>query len=132
VPEEIEGRAVEVDFGRHLYLQNCSSCHGVEGTGMPKQGANLRDSYFVRRKSNEQLVSFLRIGRMPADRDTVLGLTMPPRGGNADLDDGELCDIVAYLRQVQWSHGSRPQARARAVPSLLGSANADSGPSRRY
>lgn len=93
--------AVRTQFGKQLFMQNCSSCHAADASGMPKQGANLRDSVFVAKRSDAQLVSFLRVGRNPGDRDSVLGLTMPPRGGNANLEDDELADIVAYLRLVK-------------------------------
>lgn len=93
--------AVRTQFGKQLFMQNCSTCHGADGSGMPRQGANLRDSVFVAKRSDAQLVSFLRVGRNPGDRDSVLGLTMPPRGGNSNLEDDELADIVAYLRLVK-------------------------------
>lgn len=97
--------AVRTQFGKQLFMQNCSTCHGADASGMPKQGANLRDSVFVAKRSDAQLVSFLRVGRNPGDRDSVLGLTMPPRGGNSNLEDDELADIVAYLRLVKRTRG---------------------------
>src|SRR3954449_8636057 len=33
-----------VAFGQLLYSSNCTACHGSRGHGMPRQGANLRES----------------------------------------------------------------------------------------
>jgi mono/diheme cytochrome c family protein len=118
VPTEIDGHEVTTDFGRQLFMRNCSTCHAADLSGMPNQGANLVRSAFVTSRSNTQLMVFLRTGRAPGDRNTVLGLTMPPRGGNPHLDDAELADIVAYLRLVQ---KDRAEASRRAS-QVLGAA----------
>ena len=73
----------------------------MQGQGMPNQGVNLRISKFIAACSNEQLVTFLKKGREPKDPASVVGRLMPPRGGNRNLDDTELGDIVAFLRQLQ-------------------------------
>lgn len=101
VPTRVLRFAVDVDSGHALYMANCSSCHGGGGEGMPMQGADLRRSYFVQTRSNEQLMAFLLLGRQPGDRYTVLGRAMPARGGNPLLDEADLADIVAYLRRLQ-------------------------------
>ena len=89
------------EYGRLLYMGSCSSCHGQGGQGMPHQGANLRGSSFIAKRSDEQLVSFLKSGRAPGDPESVQGLLMPPRGGNPALDDPALNAIVGFLRQLQ-------------------------------
>jgi mono/diheme cytochrome c family protein len=98
------------DRGRLLYLGSCSSCHGQRGQGMPHQGVDLRGSSFVARRSDEQLVTFLKHGRAPGDPESVQGLLMPPRGGNPALDDAALDAIVGFLRQLQ------QQAKGDAPP----------------
>ena len=91
----------DLDRGRQLFMTTCASCHGAAGRGLPHQGADLRTSKFVAGHDDDQLVSFLRSGRKPDDPNTTQGLLMPPRGGNPQLDDDALRDIVAYLRAVQ-------------------------------
>lgn len=118
VPESIDGHMVTTDFGRQLFNNNCSTCHSRDATGMPRQGANLRDSAFVSRRTDSQLMVFLRTGRMPGDRESVLGLTMPPRGGNPNLEDDELADIVAYLRLVQKTAEQHKRAEAAGNQTL--------------
>ena len=92
--------------GERRYLQTCAACHGPGGLGQPHMGANLRDSRFVREQSDDALVAFVKTGRPPGDPRSVLGLSMPARGGNPSLEDGQIRDIVVFLRTVQ--------ARARA------------------
>ena len=97
----VQRRAQDPEHGRSLYMGSCSACHGQRGQGMPHQGANLRVSSFVAKRSDEQLVSFLKQGRAPGDPESVQGLLMPPRGGNPALDDAALAAIVGFLRQLQ-------------------------------
>jgi len=113
---ESADHSVGTEFGKQLFMQNCSTCHGADATGMPRQGANLRDSIFIAKRSNAQLVSFLRVGRNPGHRDSVLGLTMPPRGGNDSLDDDELADIVAYLRLLKRARTQSAEAQLPGRP----------------
>ena len=88
-------------FGQLLYSSNCTACHGSRGHGMPRQGANLRESKFIAEQNDEALVAFLKQGRTPADPSSRMGMLMPPRGGNRALDDAALVDIVAFLRELQ-------------------------------
>jgi hypothetical protein len=81
---------------------------------MPRQGVDLRASKFVAEHSDEQLVAFLRQGRTPADPTSLVGMLMPPRGGNRTLDDPALADIVAFLREVQAE--ARQEAAGAAAP----------------
>jgi mono/diheme cytochrome c family protein len=97
----VAGHPVDAGVGRQLFLQNCSSCHGRSGQGMPQQGVDLVASVFVHRADNTSLLRFLKIGRRPGEPGSILNRLMPARGGNADLQDRELADIVAYLRQMQ-------------------------------
>lgn len=87
--------------GRQRYLHSCASCHGQQGHGMPYQGPGLRRSAFVAGQSDEQLIRFLKAGRLPDDARSVMRLFMPPLGGNPALNDEDLTHIVAYMRGMQ-------------------------------
>jgi mono/diheme cytochrome c family protein len=87
--------------GERRYLQACSACHGAGGMGQPHMGANLRDSRFIREQTDDALVAFVKKGRTLGDPSSVLGLSMPPMGGNSTLEDGQIRDIVAFLRTLQ-------------------------------
>ncbi len=96
-------QAADVDpmRGKSFYRQSCIACHGPDAQGMPHQGANLRHSKFIAKHSDEALRNFIKAGRKANDPESIQGLIMPARGGNPSLDEGDLLDIVAYLRQIQ-------------------------------
>lgn len=99
----------DAQHGRELFGTTCIACHGAAGTGIPHLGANLRDSKFVAGHSDDQLVAFIKQGRQPGDPNSVLGLMMPPKGGNPAFTDANLHDIVAFIRTLQ-----DPKLMARA------------------
>lgn len=103
--------------GRILFLATCASCHGPTGAGVPKQGADLRDSSFVAGKNDAELLAFVKVGRQPWDSDTKLKLTMPGRGGNPSLNDDKLRDIVAYMRELQIQAKEQKQAATPVASS---------------
>jgi mono/diheme cytochrome c family protein len=88
--------AAEAAHGRDLFMGTCVACHGQDAKGMPGLGKDLTTSAFVAAADDAVLRAFLANGR-PAAKP----VGMPPRGGNADLTDEDLKDIVAYLRGVQ-------------------------------
>ena len=100
----------DANHGKQLFNMSCFVCHGPTGTGVPGLGANLKDSKFIAAKTDDALIAFIKTGRQPGDPNTVLNLTMPPKGGNPALDDNSLRDVVAFLRTLQ--------AQAKASASL--------------
>ena len=87
--------------GQKWYNQSCAACHGFNGQGMPRQGANLRMSQFVTNHTDDELVDFIKAGRAATDPTSLMKLQMPPKGTNPGLTDGQLKQIVAFIRQVQ-------------------------------
>lgn len=87
--------------GQATYLRSCATCHGQQGQGMPHQGPDLRSSLFVARKSDQELIAFVKTGRMPNHPDSQMKLYMPPLGGNPSLNDQDLSQIIAHLRTLQ-------------------------------
>jgi mono/diheme cytochrome c family protein len=101
--------------GERAYAQTCATCHGVNGQGMPNQGANLKISPFIAARSDDQVVELIKSGRLPADPNSTMRLVMPPNGGNPTLSDAQLHQIVTYLRQVQHEAGVTQTASASAA-----------------
>lgn len=85
--------------GESLYV-TCAACHGPDATGVEGLGKSLIGSEFVNSNSDADLIEFLKVGRPTSDPLNTTGVDMPPKGGNPSLDDGDLLDIVAFLRSV--------------------------------
>ena len=103
-----------VPRGRARFLETCASCHGTNGAGMPKQGANLRFSNYIANHQTGELAAFIRNGRRPSDPQSVMQLPMPPRGGNVNLTEQQLIDIAAYLHELQKQAQEELQADAQS------------------
>ncbi len=88
-----------VERGEAYYLQSCAGCHGPTGLG-EGVGVPLINSEFVLNINDEELLSFLQVGRSADDPASVTGVTMPAYGGRTDWGDQQLWDIIAYLRQL--------------------------------
>lgn len=92
---------VVVARGRAAYLSTCIACHGPNGEALPNLGKDLAHSEFVGQQTNSQLQMFLKLGRPTWDPANTTKVDMPGKGGNPKLTDGDLADIVQYLRFVQ-------------------------------
>jgi len=77
------------------FALNCLACHGAGLEGVDGLGVSLTDSAFVGRKSVEELVVFLKVGRMPGDIDSVSGRPMP---GFSWLPEADLAELAAYIK----------------------------------
>lgn len=87
--------------GETLFQSTCSACHGPDAKGLPNLGKDLTTSVFVRDLDDEQLVTFITVGRTPDDPLNTTGVVMPPRGGNPALTDSDLLDIAAFIRTLE-------------------------------
>lgn len=92
---------VSVADGQKLFQQTCAACHGMEGQGVPNLGKDMRVSAFIKAQSDDELLAFIKRGRMPSDPGNTTGVAMPPKGGNPALQDGQLRAIIAYIRTLQ-------------------------------
>lgn len=92
--------SVSVEEGKKLFQQTCAACHGMEGEGMPNLGKDMTASAFIKQQSDEELIAFIKQGRLPGDPANTTGVAMPPKGGNPALQDAQLHAIVAYIRTL--------------------------------
>lgn len=90
--------------GKQLFDDNCTTCHGTQGQGVPHLGADLQTSRFVASSTDAQLVAFIEQGRSADDPVNTMHVAMPPKGGNPALTTQNLYDIVAFIRQIQKTH----------------------------
>ena len=86
--------------GEKLYGGTCIACHGADATGVEGLGKSLIGSDFIDGLNDTEFVDFLKVGRPTSDPLNTTGVDMAPRGGNPALTDGDLEDIVAFVRTL--------------------------------
>jgi len=86
--------------GEVLFRKTCIACHGPAGEGMPNLGKDMTRSEFIKSKTDEELLAFIKVGRRPGDPLNTTGVDMPPKGGFPALDEDDLKAIVAYIRTL--------------------------------
>lgn len=91
----------DVSAGAAVYSGTCQACHGPDGVGIEGLGKALAASEFVQALTDEELVAMIATGRPSGDPDNTTGVDMPGKGGNPSLSDGDLQDVVAYMRTLQ-------------------------------
>ncbi len=102
-PTTTHGEVVAGDpvSGAAVYIGSCASCHARDLSGVDGLGVPLAPNAFVASNSEEDLVSFLLVGRRADDPLNIQGIDMQPRGGNPSLTDQDLADVSAYLKAHQ-------------------------------
>jgi len=87
--------------GEVIFQSTCSACHGPDAKGLPNLGKDLTTSEFVAGESDTNLIAFVIAGRDIDDSENTAGIAMPPRGGNVELSDQDIADVVAHVRTLQ-------------------------------
>jgi mono/diheme cytochrome c family protein len=97
VPEARLASAEARAHGRTLYLDHCALCHGQRANGrgprreaFDRPPADFTDPAWRQRTSDRRLFFLINEG--------VRGTAMP--SWRASLDEGEVWDLVAYVRSV--------------------------------
>lgn len=93
--------------GKQLFGQTCTSCHGMNGQGVPHLGADLRTSHHVAKSTDAQLESLIEHGVPASSPLNTSHVPMPPKGANPSLNHQDIHDIVLYIRQLEEGHGER-------------------------
>lgn len=93
--------------GKRLFAENCSTCHGDKGQGVPHLGKDVQTSKFAAGLTDAKLVAIIKHGRSAANPLNTTHVAMPPKGGNPALNTQKLYDIVAYIRQLQKNYGTK-------------------------
>lgn len=78
-----------------LYSVHCIACHGADAQGVEGLGVSLVGSEYVAGSSSDDLVAFLKKGRLPTDPDSVTGVPMPSFSW---MPDEDLSAIAAYVQ----------------------------------
>jgi disulfide bond formation protein DsbB len=91
----------DADAGKEQYDMLCIACHGPGGEGIEGLGKPFTTSEFLRERSDEEMVEFVKTGRPMSDPLNTTGVDMPPKGGNPALTDDQILDIIAFVRTLQ-------------------------------
>ena len=85
--------------GANVYLDNCASCHQVNGEGIKGAVPALAGNELVRAKGPEDVIRVILGGRQA----TRTYAPMPAMGEN--LTDQQIADVTDYIRNV-WSNAA--------------------------
>lgn len=89
------------EAGKDQYDMICIACHGPTGEGIEGLGKPFTTSAFLRERTDEEMVAFIKTGRPSGDPLNTTGVDMPPKGGNPALTEEQILDIIAYIRTLQ-------------------------------
>lgn len=87
--------------GRDLFESSCIACHGMNGKGVEGLGKDLTQSWFVASLDDASLREFVARGRAVGEQFSTSKVPMPPKGGHDELTDGDLSNIISYVRGLQ-------------------------------
>jgi disulfide bond formation protein DsbB len=100
-PENTFLNTTRVVHGREMFATVCIACHGEDGRGRPGLGKDLTASPFVKANTDPMLRQMIKEGRAASHVLNTTKVAMPPRGGNDKLTDGDIDDIVLFMRALQ-------------------------------
>lgn len=93
------GAAPDPSKGQGYFAAICSTCHGVDASGIAEMGKDLRKNAFVAKSDIPAIVKYIKTGHAPTAKWPE---GMPPNGNSA-YDDQQLADIAAWLKSLQGS-----------------------------
>jgi len=123
VIEEEPDRTGDPEAGRRHWMNTCIACHGQRGEGVRGQAPGFHETGFVEELSDQEMLAFIKRGRMPFEPANRSGVQMPPKGGNPLLTDDQIMDIIAYMRTFDLSPPAEAPDEPDAAPDV--DANAD-------
>lgn len=90
------GDAGDAGNGQTVYGESCVFCHGKKGKGEMPGVPDFTRKKGPLSKTDIELFRNIAVGfESPGS-----AMAMPARGGNPDLSDEDVDDVVAYLRQA--------------------------------
>lgn len=117
-----------VTAGENTFQSVCAACHGFNANGIPGLGKPLIGSTFVNGLSDDELLAFLNVGRDVTDPLNTTGVMMPAKGGNPNLSDDNLREIIAYIRSLNQDQPVQAAVEPTAVAAAVTSAPIEYAP----
>lgn len=93
-----------------LYLNNCASCHQLNGEGLKGKIPALAENGSVKAEGPENVVHVI-LGGLPATD------TFGPMPSFANLDDGQIAALANYVR-TRWGNNAPPNADGFLVQKI--------------
>ncbi len=88
--------AGDARHGKEVYQSTCIACHGEDGAGAIPGTPNFKEKSGVLAKSDEVLIRNMIEGyESPGSM-----MAMPPFGGDPDLSEQDIADVLAYIRSA--------------------------------
>jgi cytochrome c5 len=106
---EETGAAQTLQTGQQVVQTVCSACHGAGIAGAPKMGDKTAWAPLLKQGYNTLLEHALKGNQRN-------GATMPPKGGNSNLDDTEVARAVVFLANQAGANFPEPAAKPVASP----------------
>lgn len=108
----IPAQAADAAHGKALYRAYCTQCHGLAGNGkgvnapeLAVQPRNHTDRAEMSARSDADLFKAIKEGGQAVNKSIL----MPNWDGN--MSDGEIHDLVAYLRQLCCASGKQEKQK---------------------
>ncbi|MGA8534613.1 MAG: cytochrome c [Candidatus Tumulicola sp.] len=95
--------------GARVYITNCSSCHQLDGRGVPGAFPALAGDPVVTGDPG-RVISIVKFGRRRSAQSGAFGGVMP--AWNGLLSDGDIAAVVTYIR-FAWHNRANPVTRAQ-------------------
>jgi len=86
----------DIENGKEKYEETCVACHGEKGKPTMPGVPDFTSRKGPLKKPNGKLVKSIVEGIDRPDAD----LAMPPMGGNPDLTEDDVRDILSYMRKT--------------------------------
>ncbi len=88
--------APNIQNGAEKFGETCVACHGENGKGTMAGIPDFTSKKGPLQKSDEALIESITDGLEREEAD----LAMPPLGGNDELTDQDVVDLLAYIRKT--------------------------------
>lgn len=96
--DDPEARAIAVQTGKTVYMDNCAVCHGTEAKGQPHI-PDLTDAAWLWGGTAEDIHETLRVG-INSEHDETRFAEMPGFGRDQILERADIRALVGYIRHL--------------------------------
>lgn len=91
--------AIKFVHGKDIYVQNCLPCHGGNGKGAFPGISDLTQVKVFKSSSTSNELLFQYIEPIKKGVKSSNGMYMPPKGGNPNLTDQDIKEVLQYMRE---------------------------------